>query len=104
MIENDIELKDHDIEASTIKINEEELKKDGYHKISKDAFSQLDFLVQFVPGHVFQKVTERIAEKAIEKTTKNAFRVVLKEGMHLGKSNATSGAFKGMDQSSKVDT
>lgn len=91
-----IDLNDYNIETGLISIDEADLEKRGYRKLSKDAYSKIDFLAQYVPGNVAQKVLGIAADKAVSEAAENAFKVVLKDGMHLGKSSTMKGAFKGM--------
>lgn len=91
-----IDLTNYDIEASMTAVDEEELKKKGYCKLPKDALSKIDYLMQYIPGHAAWIATNKEAQKTISEIGENAFKVVLKKGLHLGKSSAANGAFKGM--------
>ena len=72
------------------------LKKQGYEKLPAAAFERFSMALQNVPGQVAMKMTEHAANKAAEKLAENAYKVVLKDGMHLAKSKSMDGAYKGL--------
>ena len=91
-IDGDITTKSNDL----VNVEKDELEEKGYYKLPKEYVSYLDLLVQKVPDHIAQKMTVDAANKTIKEVTHDAYRVVLKDGMHLGKSHNTPGALKGM--------
>ena len=52
-------------------------------------------LIQYVPGLVTEAVERADAIKNSKELMKDAYKVVSKNGMHLAKSKATEGAFRG---------
>ena len=85
-------------------MTDEELEKRGFYKLpNTEMLTNLNMLVQNVPAHLSNAVQRSEANKAVEKLTENAYRVIIKDGMHLGKSKATNGAFKGMAFSADND-
>lgn len=87
---------DEEIEYEIIPYNEEIIEDNGYEKLPKEIFENVSFIWQSIPGQVAQKATEVAANKAAEELTKNAYRVVLKKGMHLANSKTLKGAYKGL--------
>lgn len=77
-------------------IDKKELEKKGYYKLPKEYIPYLDMFAQIVPDQLAQKMTADAANKAINELTQDAYKVVMKKGMHLGKSHNAPGAFKGM--------
>lgn len=89
-------LSSNGIEYEIITYEADELERRGYIKLPHDVFERVSMSLQSMPGQLAVQATEEIAKGSTEQLTKNAYRLVLKEGMHLGKSNSMSGAFKGL--------
>lgn len=75
------------IEAESV----DDLLEDGYEKINNNATTNLDALLQFIPKHLANAINNGNVEKILE----GAYKVKIKDGMHLAKSKATEGAVRG---------
>ena len=71
--------------------NVDDLLEDGYEKTNNNVGANLDAFLQFIPKHVVNAINNDNVEKVLE----GAFKVKIKDGMHLAKSKATEGAFRG---------
>lgn len=91
-IDGNITTKSNDL----VNIDKKELEKKGYYKLPKEYVPYLDMFAQVVPDQLAQKMTVDAANKAMEEMAQDAYKVVMKKGMHLGKSRNTPGALKGM--------
>lgn len=90
-----------------IPYNKKEIKSAGYEKLPQETFERVSLALQSVPGQVAVKATEVAANKAAEGMAKNAYKLVLKDGLHLAKSKSLNGAYKGLaylDSSNKLST
>jgi len=69
---------------------------DNYEILSNKVFGEISMVFQNIPGQLAQKTAEKAAEKTLEEVSKNAYKVVLKDGMHLAKSKSLKGAYRGL--------
>ena len=97
----------NEISYEIVPCEEKALEKTGYKKLPNNAFERISMSLQNVPGQVAMKVTEKAANRAAEDLAKNAYKVVLKDGIHLAKSKTLNGAYKGLaflDSNNKLST
>ena len=83
------------IETSIVKVDKSELESNKYFRLSDEAFSKVSILLQNVPGYTAQQIAVDAANNTINNMTKDAFKVVMKDGLHLGKSHSVADAFNG---------
>lgn len=97
MVEPNNAIIDNDsLSYEIIPVDEEELIEQGYMKLPNKVFTRVSMALQNVPGQVAQQVTINAANKAAEELSKNAYKLVLKEGLHLANSKSLEGAYKGL--------
>lgn len=73
----------------------EDLFKEGYEKIPDEAKESIDSLLQYIPGLATEVVERKDAIIQSKKMLDGAYKVSITEGMHLAKSKATEGAYRG---------
>lgn len=95
MKKNQNALIEYDLEIQHIALNDEILKEQGYKEIPECDIKRINMLIQYVPGLVTEAVERADAIKNSKELMKDAYKVVSKNGMHLAKSKATEGAFRG---------
>ncbi len=96
MSDASVEIKDYGLEYSLIEIDEKELSKNGYKKLSENLAATASAIFQYVPSNIALEAQRIMADKNAEEMAKGAYKVLLKEGLHLGKSKSTPGAYKGL--------
>ena len=91
-------LENKDIIYELIPLEEikKELKNETFTKLSDKAFEKLDMVLQSIPGQLANKIAENANAKIVEEVSKGAYKVILKDGMHLAKSKALKGAYRGL--------
>ena len=73
----------------------DDLLKKGYTKIPDDAKESIDALLQYIPGLAADALGRKDAVNKTKKLLDGAYKVSITEGMHLVKSKATQGAYRG---------
>ena len=87
-----IENNERGIEICHIEDDSFDPVKHGYKKVSKEALENFSLISRYVVNEVVQNSGAKEAEKMLE----GAYKVVIKEGMHLGSSSTKKGAVKGL--------
>lgn len=88
-------LQEYGIEYELVKVNPDELVRQGYTKLPSETLSNVSSIFQFIPGIVANQATLTASEINTKKMLEGAYKVIVKDGMHLAKSKATEGAFRG---------
>ena len=89
-------LKEYGIDIEKIaKDKIDDLIKDGYEKIPDDAKETIDAVLQYIPGLAVDAFERKDAVKKSKKLLEGAYRVSITDGMHLAKSKASKGAYRG---------
>ena len=91
----DNQLQKYAINTSLVKVDEEELIKNGYRKIPKASLSRLSLMLQQAPGMVANEITRSAAKATADKVLVDAYRAVIPDGMHLAKKKTVENAFIG---------
>ena len=92
---NTNEIKEYGLEYSFLEIDEKELSKQGYKKLNEDMAARASAIFQYVPANIALEAQKVMSDKNAEEMAKGAYKVLLKDGMHLAKSKNTPGAFRG---------
>ncbi len=87
-------LEEYGIEIQAIETDPQHLISTGYTKLPKETYTRMSAIFQYVPGLAADKATFAAAD-ANTKMLEGAYKVVIKDGMHLANSKATEGAFRG---------
>ena len=80
------------IEIQTVYEDDTEFEKLGYKAVPKDLLPRV---LMFTRGSS-EEIAQKAAAESAEKVLDGAYKVVIKEGMHLGKSANNKGAFRGL--------
>ncbi len=88
-------LAEYGIEYEMVDVNPEELILQGYTKLPSEVFSRASAIFQYAPGIVANQATRVAANANTKKMLEGAYKVIVKDGMHLASSKATEGAFRG---------
>lgn len=76
------------------KISEKELLENGYKKVDDDSLDNIGALLQYIPGLAVDAFERVDAINKSKKLLDGAYKVSIKDGMHLAKSKATKGAYR----------
>ena len=87
-------LEEYGIEFEVINDDPQALIASGYTKLPKEAYSKMSAVFQYMPGLAANNTTYSNAS-VNSKMMEGAYKVIIKDGMHLAKSKATDGAFRG---------
>ncbi len=85
-----------EIKYEIVDLNHNDLIEKGFKEIPKDSDGNLFMIMQYLPGQIAQGLTKKAGDKAVEELSKNAYRVVIGDGLHLAESKAKKGAFRGL--------
>ncbi len=77
------------------KVKDEDLLETGYKKINAKNVEHLDALLQYIPEILADTATRKSAGKNAAKMLDGAYKVSIKDGMHLAMSKDTPGAYIG---------
>ena len=83
------------IEYEMVEVNPEDLVSQGYTKLPSEVFSRASAIFQYAPGIAANQATMMAANANTTKMLEGAYKVIVKDGMHLASSKATEGAFRG---------
>ena len=72
------------------------LERHGYKKLPPEAAARISAMIQYAPGMLANQATKNAANAAIKDLSEGAYKVVVKDGLHLAKSRTTEKAFKGL--------
>lgn len=89
-------LKENGIDIEAIaKEKAEDLLKKGYEKISDEAKDNINAFLQYIPGLATEALQKKDAIQKSKKMLEGAYKISITDGMHLAKSKATKGAYRG---------
>lgn len=88
-------LQEYGIEYEYIEVDPEELIEQGYIKLPTETFSRISTIFQYAPGLAANQALRLSSETNTKRMLEGAYKVIVKDGMHLAKSKATEGAFRG---------
>ena len=92
-MDNEItEIHESAIEVSTVNEDGVDYKRLGYKELPKDFLPRISMLTRGLSEEIAQKAAAKSAEKVLD----GAYNVVIRDGMHLGKSANNKDAFRGM--------
>lgn len=99
-------LKEWRVEISVDETDSEELRQQGFIKLSKENAARVSSLLRYVPGIASEKITDVAVKQAFDKAVKGTYRVIVDSALHLGQSSKTPGAFSGLayDAANKLVT
>lgn len=76
-------------------LSEEEIKRHGYRKMTEEEASHFDAIFQFAPHVIKDAYYSRVFQDSFNAAVQGSYKVKIGQGLHLGKSHTTPGAFKG---------
>lgn len=91
------EIREYGLQYSLVKVNTKDLNRKGYQKLNADMMARAFAIFRYVPSNVALEAQKKMADKNAEEMAKDAFKVILKDGMHLAKSKSTMGAYRGAE-------
>lgn len=86
---------EYGVEFEYVNFDPDDEKFRGYKKVKGDEAARLFSFFQYIPGMAAGETIRRTAEGASKRMLDGAYKVLIKDGMHLAKSKATEGAFRG---------
>ena len=76
-------------------LSEEEITSHGYRKMTGEEASHFDAIFQFAPHVVKDAYYASAFQDSFNAAVQGSYKVKIEQGLHLGKSHTTPGAFKG---------
>lgn len=76
-------------------LNENDLEEMGYDRLPDSMAAKMSSVFQFAPQNVALKAQQVIADKNAQEMANGAYKLILKDGVHLAKSKNTLGAYRG---------
>lgn len=91
-----LENKDFIYELIPFEEIKKEFENETFAKLSDKAFERLGIILHNLPGQIANKAIEKANTKVVEEISKDAYKIIMKDGMHLAKSKTLDNAFKGL--------
>lgn len=94
-MENNNFLTEYGLEYEVIEASSAELEEQGYKKLPVEAYEKVAMLFQYAPSQFAEQAARKAGNQLVNDVSKDAYKVILKDGMHLASSKATEGANRG---------
>ena len=86
---------EYGVEFDYVSFDPSDEKYKEYNKVEGNKAANLFSFFQYIPGMAAGETIRRTAEGETKRMLDGAYKVLIKDGMHLAKSKATEGAFRG---------